>query len=228
MAGPRYDCLDAGCFKLPSIIRGPDSGPVVVIAPPLFEEMNRCRNLLANLGRALEQRQIATILPDLPGSGDNVTSSATLPDWRSAFAALVATCVSVRPTYVFALRGGALLTDGGGCQGLYRYSPARSGQSLLRDLVRAQAIADQERTGDKVDLGDYDTEWTKGHIVRLAGYDINPAMAAALSALECPAPAVKLRTAEIDGPAVWRQAEPADSTALAEALAADFVAWIVA
>src|SRR3546814_16209394 len=49
---------------------GPDTGPVVVLALPLFEEANRKRVFDVTMLRALVGRGVARVLPDLPGRGE--------------------------------------------------------------------------------------------------------------------------------------------------------------
>jgi pimeloyl-ACP methyl ester carboxylesterase len=220
----RFTLLSAGPYDLPTILRGPDTGPCVLFLPPLFEEMNRTRRLLADLGRALAASGIGSLLPDLPGTGD----AAGTPDvaaWQTATAHLIE-ALAQRPLRVVAVRGGALLTDGSGSQGLYRISPAASGASLLREMMRAQAIADQEREGVRVSPSAYETRFARGETVALTGYDFTPALAAQLTTLTLPDAAVPLRISPVEGPPVWRQAEPAPAPAFAAALAEDIAAWM--
>ena len=161
----RFTLLSAGPYDLPTVLRGPETGPCVLILPPLFEEMNRTRRLLADLGRALAAKGIGSALADLPGTGD----ASGLPDvtaWRRATAHLIETQAR-RPLRVLAVRGGALLTDGAGSEGLYRISPAASGASLLREMMRAQAIADQERDGIRVSPSVYETRFAHGEQMRV-------------------------------------------------------------
>jgi len=225
--------VDADEFQLPAIVRGPADGPVVLLVPPLFEEMNRCRRLLADLGRALAARGIATVLPDLPGTGDSA-AAAPVASWSMAIGALTASLALSRPTYVFVVRGGALLTGGVGATGIYRFAPVSSGAVLMREMMRAQAIADQERTGGRVSVSGYEAELAKGNAGRLIGYEVTPDIAAELAALTLPSATSSCRTADLksggdavfEGPPVWRQADPAPTHALADALAADIAAWI--
>src|SRR3546814_8507695 len=51
---------------------GPDTGPVVVLALPLFEEANRTRAFAVTMLRALAERGVASVLPDLPGQGESL------------------------------------------------------------------------------------------------------------------------------------------------------------
>ncbi|MBN9990607.1 hypothetical protein JND45_14830, partial [Listeria monocytogenes] len=51
---------------------GPDQGPLVAVALPLFEDANRVRGFAVAICRALAARGVATILPDLPGQGESL------------------------------------------------------------------------------------------------------------------------------------------------------------
>ena len=220
----RFTLLRAGLFDLPTVLRGPEAGPLLLMLPPLFEEMNRARRLLADLGRALAERGIGSALPDLPGTGD-APGTPDVGAWRAAVAALVAELSASRPLWLFAMRGGALLSDGAGTNGLYRVAPVSSGAVPLREMMRAQAIADQERSGARIGPSAYEARLARGETVTLTGYDIT-ALAADLGALALPEPAVPLRTSSIEGPPVWRQAEPAPAPAFAAALADDIAGWM--
>lgn len=220
----RFTLLSAGPYDLPTILRGPETGPCVLFVPPLFEEMNRTRRLLADLGRALASRGIGSALADLPGTGD-AAGTAGIAAWQNAVARLIET-LAERPLRVLAVRGGALLTDGAGSEGLYRVSPVSSGASVLREMMRAQAIADQEREGVRVSPSAYEARFARGETVALTGYDISPALAADLGALALPEAAAPLRSSAVEGPPVWRQAEPAPAPAFAAALADDIAAWM--
>jgi hypothetical protein len=220
----RFTLLSAGPYDLPTILRGPESGPCVLLLPPLFEEMNRTRRLLADLGRALAVRNIGSALADLPGTGD-ASGAPDVVAWRDATTHLVKT-LAERPLRVLAVRGGALLTDGAGSEGLYRVSPVSSGASLLREMMRAQAIADQEHEGVRVSPSVYETRFARGETVALTGYDVTPALAADLTALALPEAAAPLRVSAVEGPPVWRQAEPAPAPAFAASLAEDIARWM--
>ena len=78
---------------------GPDTGPVVVVALPLFEEANRTRAFAVTILRALAERGIAGALPDLPGQGESLlpTHETDLAKLRTGFAAAVASLTG--PTF---------------------------------------------------------------------------------------------------------------------------------
>jgi len=83
----QYDWA-GGCEAM--IRFGSGTGPVVVLALPLWEEANRTRTFAVRLLRLLAERGIAGALPDLPGQGESAIDSeyAMLAGWRTAFAAV--------------------------------------------------------------------------------------------------------------------------------------------
>jgi pimeloyl-ACP methyl ester carboxylesterase len=190
--------------------------PPILFIPPLFEEMNRTRALLAAVMRALALEGHGCWLPDLRGTGESPVAleTVTFEDWRHDVAAAAE---HVRQTagkgpMVASLRGGALVDDAavGACW--WRFAPA-TGRALARDLDRASL------TGG--------AEW--------GGYPASPELrrdlASAQPAEVAPLRLVRLDTdaadadGKVDGPSLWRRSEPGTSEALAAALAADLNQW---
>lgn len=208
---------------------GPATGPVVIMALPLFEEANRTRAFAVALLRALAGLGIAGALPDLPGMGESVveTARATLDDWRAAFAAAAHSLG--RPVHVAALRGGALVTGAAMAASHWQFAPV-AGAALVRDLLRARLLAAPE------DAAIAPFAEPDGPPVELLGNLVSRALLAALAATEpanVPTPRV-VRLEGDPGPAdlrlpgapLWRRSEPGNDPALAHALAADLAAWI--
>jgi alpha-beta hydrolase superfamily lysophospholipase len=193
---------------------GAEDAPPILIVPPLFEEMNRTRALIAATMRRLAERGFCCWLPDLGGTGESERDLAgvTWDNWRHD---VIAACAYVTEKagkpLVASLRGGALLDDAAAGRGWWRFAPAE-GLALSRDMVRAGLAG---------------VEW--------AGYAPADALKAALSgatpATVAPLRVVRLETdalgadEKIDGPALWRRSEPGTSDALAQALAEDIAGW---
>lgn len=188
---------------------GPDGGIPVLFAPPLFEELNRTRALIAAVMRSLAERGCLCTLPDLPGTGESLRpiEETSWDDWRGALAA-----AGDGPAHVVAIRGGCLIDDAAPALSHWRLAPV-PGASLKRDLARAGLAGG----------ADY------------AGYPLSPSLVAALEAA-APAEAPKLRTvrlasdpapadAKLAGPALWRRSEPGHSAELAQAMAQDIAEW---
>jgi hypothetical protein len=216
----RYSSRD--CDEWLMRIGAAEARPVLFL-PPLFEEMNRTRALLAATMRALAPRGYGCWLPDLPGTGESERALDEIgwEDWRDAARDAAATVAihAGRSPVVASLRGGALLDDTIDTACRWRFAPV-DGASLSRDLLRSSLVAPQERAS--------------GH--DFAGYRLGEALFDALAdataaSLE-PLRVVRLASdrgeadAKLDGPALWRRSEPASSPTLAAALADDLAAWI--
>ncbi len=201
---------------------GPETGPVVMVALPLFEEANRVRALAVSVCRALADRGVASVLPDLPGQGESLVplQDCTLSDMQDGFHTV---CEVMRTTgrlpFCVSIRSGALLAPP--AMPHWCLAPQDT-TDLLRHLRRIQQAGNLHRVPE-----------TTGPI---AG---NPISAAFLGELAAPetAPAPVTRTLRLNGdPAeadrhvagnpLWRRAEPDNDAALAQVLAADIAAWI--
>lgn len=199
---------------------GPQTGPQLLVLQPLFEEMNRCRAMIAGVCRALAERGIGTWLPDLPGTGESLRALDTIEweDWLHAVEAaanLVQAQTGTSPATV-AIRGGALL-DRPLLQRTLRLTPT-SGRSLLSDLRRSALASGSDPAHP-------------------AGYTLSPALAEALAAAE-PAPVGDIRTIRlstddrpadrhIDGQPLWRRPEPMADAGTVHALVEEIVAWAI-
>ncbi len=206
---------------------GRSSGPVVLIAPALFEEANRLRAFTVAIMRRLAERDIASILPDLPGTNESLvaTENATLADWRAAFAAAVPS----RPAHVVAIRGGALIDTEAKVVGRYHLSPP-TGAEIVRDLVRTR-LAGVREGGEAFDPADIDRP---GPPIALSGNMIARDL---LVALGNATPSVADRIIRLEGDPrdadrkvagrpLWRLAEPDTDVTLAEMIAEDIALWI--
>jgi len=194
---------------------GAAEAPAVLIVPPLFEEMNRTRALLADVMRALAARGLCGWLPDLKGTGESEAELATAQwdDWRHDVmaAAAHAEARSGQPVLAASIRGGGLIDDGASAIGWWRLAPV-AGASLVRDMVRA-GLAGVEWAGyaPSHDL--------RGRLVDAAPVAQEPLRTARLAS-DAAAADVKL-----PGPALWRRSEPGNSAELAAAMAADIAEW---
>jgi len=193
---------------------GAEDAPAILFVPPLFEEMNRTRALLAGVMRRLAAQGFGCWLPDLSGTGESERELGEVAwdDWRHDVTSAVThvTDKAGKPL-VASLRGGVLLDDGGAARSWWRFAPV-DGLALQRDMVRAGLAG---------------VEW--------AGYAPSDALKAGLAGATqqevTPLRTVRLDTdaqpadLKVDGPALWRRSEPGTSDTLADALAADLAAW---
>lgn len=208
---------------------GPDTGPVVIVALPLFEEANRTRAFAVTILRALAERGIAGALPDLPGQGESLlpTYDTTLMQLRVGFAAAAASLDG--PVFSLGIRSGALLDGGAALTGRYHLSPM-TGADLRRELVRARQASSRE-SGEPFDPAAIDTA---NEPVELAGNLISPQLLRELSDAipeTQSARTVRLETeakpadSKLAGSPLWRRAEPDNDLAFAERIADDLANW---
>lgn len=221
---------------------GPDTGPVVVMVLPLFEEANRTRAVAVATLRTLAGIGVAGVLPDLPGQGESLipTHEATLPALREALSGAVdAIAAGGRAVYVAAIRSGALLDPLALARGRWHLSP-QDGPALLRELtrIRQQEVGRDRPRGNPSCIGGPLPAASSGPPVSIAGNLISPRLLAALAgAIPDDASEVPRRVVRLDGdprpaarhlnaPPPWRRAEPGGDDVLAQSLAADIADWI--
>ena len=199
-------------------ICGSGDGAAVLLVPPLFGELNRCRRLLADVMDALALLGRGSALPDLPGTGESLTpiEQVTLEDWRTAVAdaaALLHGATGQRPI-VAALRGGALLDDAADASARWRLMPV-DGTTILRELARAQRLT----TVSGVQAAGPAFAGTP-LAAALAG-PLNTAVPQATARIARLADDPKTADHRIPGSPLWRRAEPGRDLDMARAIAAD-------
>lgn len=209
------------------------SGPPVLIVAPLFEELNRCRALIAGVMRGLAGAGFKAVLPDLPGTGESLRELGDVAweDWTGAIGMLTfdLTARSQMP-YLASFRGGCLLEEQAQAAGRWRFAPA-AGAALTRDLIRArQAVLPGRPRAEELEAA------ARAQASEFAGYLIPPAIFAPLRDAQLPEADV-VRTVRLDsdpaaadlklaGKPLWRQSEPGNDPALAAALAFDIAAGV--
>lgn len=209
---------------------GPDTGPVVVAALPLFEEANRTRAFVVTILRALAERGIAGALPDLPGQGESLvpTHRTSLLKMQDGFNfACDKFDRAARTCYALGVRSGALLDTLAPVAGRWHFAPV-PGEKLLRELKRTALAADPQRRDFDLPVFGGDTP------IEVAGNLIAPTLLGELPVAR-PAPDARVvrlvpDTADaahkVEGSPLWRRAEPDNDPALAALLADDIAAWV--
>ena len=215
---------------------GPDDGPLVIAALPLFAEANRTRAFVVAVLRTLAGRGISALLPDWPGTGESLieTRDASLSAMREAYEALADRLGADRPLYGVGIRSGCLLDGLALLHGRWHLSP-QTGEVLLRELWRVREARDgTKRAYDLVDL-----TGGEGETLEIAGDLLSPdrMLADLVGALpfthaEGATRIVRLAgdarpaDAYLSGPPLWRRAEPGNDPGLVQSVADDIAAWI--
>ncbi|UVO52177.1 hypothetical protein M0208_17280 [Sphingomonas sp. SUN019] len=192
---------------------GPDTGPTVIAALPLFEEANRTRAAMVDVLRRLAAHGIGGALPDLPGTGESLveTRDATLTDWREAFAAAAATLPE--PLHIVAWRGGVLVDVGAVAAGRWHLAPT-DGNALVRELMRVRDLGgSDDYAGNLI---------SDSMISEVQNASSNASGTRTVRLASDPRPA----DAHIPGSPLWRASEPGTDAALQAAIADDIVRWI--
>lgn len=207
-------------------------GPPVLIAPPLLEELNRCRAFLMAVMREVAGAGYTLVLPDLPGTGESPGDIAATGwhDWLGALGMLSRDLEEkAQAPLLLSFRGGCLVDGEVHAAARWRFAPV-SGSALARDLVRArQAVLPQKVRAEAI------VAEARARASEFAGYVLPPGLFAGLHdgqptevdavrtirLASDPAPA----DAKVDGRPLWRQAEPGTDPALSARLAADIVDW---
>jgi hypothetical protein len=211
---------------------GPDTGPVVVAALPLFEEANRTRSFVVTILRMLAARGIAGALPDLPGQGESLVplERTSMPQMQDALAfACDRFDREGRACYALGIRSGTLIHALAPVYGRWQLAP-QSGSELLRELKRMAMASGAP---------DHGSWWSFEDVTEIAGNRLGFEM---LSELASAVPyenkrGIPLRTVryesdprpadlKLPGAPLWRRAEPGNDPALAARLADDIAAWV--
>lgn len=230
------DSYETGGRREAMLRFGPATGPVAIVALPLFEEANRVRAFAVAICRALSMRGVASVLPDLPGQGESLMplDQCDIVDIAQGFDdAGKADSNAGRALYGISIRSGALLDKQGLLQGRWHLAP-QDGPSLLRGLKRIKQ-ASTTLNDDWYLSGDT----SEADPVEIAGNLVSIGL---LTALTIYAPWTAddggfVRTVRLDtdlkpadrhvsGAPLWRRAEPDNDTALAALLAEDIADWI--
>lgn len=169
----------------------------VLVVPPFAEEMNKTRRMVAELSIRLAERGIATVIPDLYGTGDSAGDfgDADWQTWQRDIGS-VAAWAATRGTPVdriLAIRlGAALALDciaSGNLPGAYRHTvfwqPVFDGARFVTQFLRLRAAA--SLTGNqKETVSELRASLQAGQVIDVAGYALSPCLAASLSDLAMP------------------------------------------
>ncbi len=190
--------IDGAAGRLFAIYHPPMAGARhagdVIYIPPFAEEMNRCRRMAALQARALAAAGTGVLLLDLYGCGDSEGdfAAARWSIWLDDIAAAAA-WLEHRGSDRIGLWGprlGALLAlqaaarQPGRFTRLILWQPVTSGDAMLTQFLRIRVAASAfSGGGAKETTRQLKDRLAAGHSVEVAGYELAPAMAEALTAV---------------------------------------------
>jgi exosortase A-associated hydrolase 2 len=195
------------------------TGRAVLIAPPFAEEMNKSRRMLSEAARALAARGVATVLPDLGGTGDSSGEFGDA-DWESWRADLVATAhwSAAEGWPIAALLGvrtgcilGAQAARGlpGGVTRSAFWQPVTDGGRFLTQFLRLRVAASMME-GASETSGGLRERLAREERLEVSGYQLSKRLAAQVEELQL-AEAVSAEVGQLHWMEVTRTA--ADSLA---------------
>jgi len=161
-----------------------DQGAVLCL-PPFGEELNKTRRMLALQGRALAQRGITFVLPDLFGTGDSEGEfvEASHERWHSDMQFIVAwlEAQKFQSVAILAVRYGSLLLDS--CietasidaAKVALWNPVMSGKTLLTQFLRTKVAAAMS-TGEKTSVRALREQIARDGEIEVAGYSLSADM----------------------------------------------------
>ncbi len=165
----------------------PQRGSILYIHP-FAEELNKARRMAALQARRFAAAGFAVLLPDLYGCGDSEGDFAAAR-WELWQADLRLCLEHLRarsrpPVYLWGVRTGALLAVALARQtpaeGLLLWQPVDEGRLFLTQFLRLRLAAGLFGGERKETLAELRSVLTSGRALEIAGYELHPALAAAL------------------------------------------------
>lgn len=216
------------CLFHPAV--GACRGAVLYIHP-FAEEMNRSRRMAALQARALAQRGYGVLLLDLHGCGDSSGDfgDARWEHWQADVAAGAAWLDRRlgQPLTLWGLRLGALLaldharSAAQPPRALLLWQPVLSGAAYLTQFLRLRVAGNMlDEGGAPTSTGALRQALQAGETLEIAGYDLAPALAAAIDAQ----PALD-KTAPPPCPVHWFEATASADAGLPPGAARAAAAW---
>lgn len=166
---------------------------LVVIVPPLVEEMNRARRMFTLQAKQLASNGLQVCMPDLYGTGesDGEFSDATWGVWMADIRTAIACATggSTLAVTLLCLRAGALLaldamrTHSIDACRLVFWSPCTDGESFIGQFLRTRLMAGMlARSGDGESMADLRDRLEAGESLEVAGYLLSPDLASSIGA----------------------------------------------
>jgi exosortase A-associated hydrolase 2 len=167
--------------------------PAVLVVPPFAEEMNKCRRMITVFCEALAERGIASVVPDLFGTGDSEGrfSDASWEAWLDDLDAASAWAAEQQGTMqgVLGVRSGCVLAadwlrrSGHHPACMVLWQPVNNLTAAVKPLLRVRALQSQMNGGRETSDGLLG-ELLGGTGIDAAGYSLPPDLLRASQDLE--------------------------------------------
>ncbi len=169
----------------------------VLIVPPFAEEMNKSRAMVSRLSRSLAARGVATVVPDLFGTGDSDGDfgDASWECWQDDLQSAHAWCASrgIPVAGLLAIRLGAALAVTAAASGRLPpveravfWQPSLNGARHLTQFLRLRLAALLASEGRNATVTMLREAAARGETLEVAGYRLSPSLVAELDAVTPP------------------------------------------
>jgi exosortase A-associated hydrolase 2 len=205
------------------------AGAAVLIVPPLAEEMNKSRKMLAQVAQGLAARGRAALIVDLFGTGDSEGEfrDAQWAGWKSDLAAAADWSASLGwpvrsmlATRVGCILGGEMARERGlTLERTVFWQPMGSAGRWLDQFLRLRVAASMVDSATPETVTALRARLRAGEVVEVAGYEITGELAAALDTAQL-APNIGAQLGAVRWIEVVRSADaavPGASTTIIEA-----------
>lgn len=165
----------------------------ILYVPPFAEEMNKSRRMAALQSRRLAAAGYAVLQIDLYGCGDSDGEfrDATWEVWKADLEAAERWLRQRAhvPVHLWGLRLGALLaldyarSSGERYAGFLLWQPVLNGDAHIAQFLRLRVAMSMTAAAARISTQDLRKALDAGMTVEVAGYDLAPALVAAISAL---------------------------------------------
>jgi len=172
----------------------PEGAPatVVLVLPAFAEEMNKTRRMLSLFAQQAQAAGIATLIPDLYGTGDSEGDfgEAALEQWADDLrrAAQWLEARSTASVSVLAVRCGALLANllpaGRPGGSLVLWQPITSGRVYANQFLRLRFAGELLAGGGQADSAALRQEMEREGRLEVAGYEVSADLLRGLESLE--------------------------------------------
>lgn len=170
------------------------AGSAVLIVPPLAEEMNKSRKMLAQVAQGLAARGRAALIVDLFGTGDSEgefrdgewacwkNDLAAAADWSASLGWPVRSMLATR---VGCILGGEMARERDlALERTVFWQPMGSASRWLDQFLRLRVAASMVDSATPETVAALRTRLKAGEVVEVAGYDITGKLADALDAAQ--------------------------------------------
>lgn len=205
------------------------AGAAVLMVPPLAEEMNKSRKMLAQVAQGLAARGRAALIVDLFGTGDSEgefrdgdwacwkSDLGAAADWSASLGWPVASMFATR---VGCILGGEMIRERGlALERTVFWQPVGSAGRWLDQFLRLRVAASMMDSATSETVATLRAKLKGAEIVEVAGYEITAQLAAALDSAQL-APNLTAQLGTVRWMEIVRSADaavPGASTAIIDA-----------